>query len=99
MKIAGFDIGGANTDMAIIEFGSDGEMEKVRVDFRYLPMWLKKDELSETLLEMVGDDIQDLDGVGVSMTAELVDAYPSKAMGVIDIVDRVEGPSMCRWPT
>ncbi len=91
MKIAGFDIGGANTDMAIIEFGSDGEMEKVRVDFRYLPMWLKKDELSETLLEMVGDDIQDLDGVGVSMTAELVDAYPSKAMGVIDIVDRVEG--------
>ena len=91
MKIAGFDIGGANTDMAIIDFGSDGDMKEVRVDFRYLPMWLRKDELAETLLEMVGDDLDELEGVGVCMTAELVDAYPSKAAGVADIIDRVEG--------
>ncbi|ADL58820.1 H4MPT-linked C1 transfer pathway protein [Methanothermobacter marburgensis] len=90
MKIVGFDIGGANTDMALIEFGADGEMKKVRVDFRYLPMWLKHDELSETLIELTGDDLDDLDGVGVCMTAELVDAYPSKAEGVIDIVESVQ---------
>ena len=33
MKIAGFDIGGANTDLAIIDF-EDGEIKKIIVDWK-----------------------------------------------------------------
>ena len=37
MKIAGFDIGGANTDLAIIDFDND-EIRNIDIDFAYLPM-------------------------------------------------------------
>jgi len=78
MKIAGFDIGGANTDLAIIDFDQGGDIENIKADFRYLPMWTKNEELGKYLLELIGDEIENLDAVGVSMTAELVDAYKTK---------------------
>jgi len=89
MKVAGIDIGGANTDMAIIEI-EDGELKNIKVDFRYLPMWIRKNELKETLKELLGDEIDEVDGVGVTMTAELVDAYKDKEEGVRDVIGRVE---------
>ena len=85
MKIAGFDIGGANTDVAVVDFDESGNIIGVETDFIYLPMWMKNDELSETLIELVKTYVNELDGVGVSMTAELVDAYKTKKEGVIDI--------------
>lgn len=90
MKIAGFDIGGANTDLAIIDFDQGGDIENIKADFRYLPMWTKNEELGKYLLELIGDEIENLDAVGVSMTAELVDAYKTKKEGVLDIVNKVE---------
>ena len=48
-------------------------------------MWLKKDELGDALLRLLGDDLKDVDAVGICMTAELVDAYKTKREGVIDI--------------
>ena len=36
MKIAGFDIGGANTDLAVIDFKGD-EIKNIEVNFAYLP--------------------------------------------------------------
>ncbi len=90
MKVAGFDIGGANTDVAIIELGDDGEINSIKVDSRYFPMWLKRDELSNTLQDLIGEDIKEIDGIGVSMTAELVDAYKSKKEGVQDVIKKVE---------
>jgi len=90
MKIAGFDIGGANTDLAIIDFDHGGDIENIKADFRYLPMWMKNDELGNYLLDLIGDEITQLDAVGVSMTAELVDAYKTKKEGVLDIVKKVE---------
>ncbi|HSO25611.1 MAG TPA: hydantoinase/oxoprolinase family protein [Methanobacteriaceae archaeon] len=90
MKIAGFDIGGANTDLAIIDFDQGGDIENIKADFRYLPMWSKNEELGKYLLELIGDEIEQLDAVGVSMTAELVDAYKTKKEGVLDIVNKVE---------
>lgn len=89
MKIAGFDIGGANTDLAVVEFDDKGSIINIRTDFSYLPMWNKKDELSQTLLDLVGKDMDEIDAVGISMTAELADSYQSKAEGVLDISARV----------
>lgn len=90
MKIAGFDIGGANTDLAIIDFDQGGDIENIKADFRYLPMWMKNEELGSYLMDLIGDEIDQMDAVGVSMTAELVDAYKTKKEGVLDIVRKVE---------
>ncbi|MGB7968911.1 MAG: hydantoinase/oxoprolinase family protein [Methanobacterium sp.] len=88
MKIAGFDIGGANTDVAVVDFDESGNIIGVETDFVYLPMWMKNDELSDALIKLLGNDIDEIDGVGVSMTAELVDAYKTKKDGVIDISNK-----------
>ena len=88
MKIAGFDIGGANTDVAVVDFDESGNIIGVETDFVYLPMWMKSDELSGALIELLGTSFNEVDGVGVSMTAELVDAYKTKKEGVIDISNK-----------
>lgn len=85
MKIAGFDIGGANTDLSLVHFDETGDISIVKTDFLYFPMWLKKDELGKALLNLVKDELNDIDAVGICMTAELVDAYKTKKEGVIDI--------------
>lgn len=85
MKIAGFDIGGANTDMAVVDFDAQGNITAIKTDFEYFPMWLKKDELGDALTRLLGDDLNDVDAVGICMTAELVDAYKTKREGVVDI--------------
>ncbi|HIH61483.1 MAG TPA: H4MPT-linked C1 transfer pathway protein [Methanobacteriales archaeon] len=89
MKVVGIDIGGANTDVAIIEV-ENGKLKDMKVDSRYLPMWLKKNELQETLKELLGSEMENIDGVGVTMTAELADAYKDKEEGVKDIIKKVE---------
>lgn len=91
MKIAGFDIGGANTDLAIIDF-EEGEIKEIKTDFEYLPMWRKNEELGETLIRLIENicPLSDIDAVGISMTAELVDAYETKKEGVLDIVLKSE---------
>ena len=90
MKIAGFDIGGANTDLAIIEYDDKGEIKNIETDFKYLPMWYKNEELGETLKQLIENicPIGEIDAIGISMTAELVDAYETKKEGVLDIVDK-----------
>jgi len=85
MKIAGFDIGGANTDFALVHFDETGDISIIKTDFLYFPMWLRKDELEKALLHLVKDEVSDIDAVGICMTAELVDAYKTKEEGVIDI--------------
>jgi (4-(4-[2-(gamma-L-glutamylamino)ethyl]phenoxymethyl)furan-2-yl)methanamine synthase len=85
MKIAGFDIGGANTDVAVVEFDEYGKIIGIKTGFIYLPMWMKKDELKEALKDLLGSSEDEIDAVGVSMTAELVDAYKTKKEGVVDI--------------
>ncbi|MGC9516792.1 MAG: hydantoinase/oxoprolinase family protein [Methanomicrobiales archaeon] len=90
MKIAGFDVGGANTDVAIIDFNNSGEISNIEVDYKYLPMWAKKEELGVALKKLLGPHIDDLDAVGICMTAELVDAYKTKKEGVLDIAKKVK---------
>lgn len=96
MKIAGFDIGGANTDLAIIDF-ENGEIKNIDVDFAYLPMWSNNDDLSQVLVELIENicSISEIDAVGISMTAELVDAYDTKKDGVLDVVKKCEDTFSC----
>lgn len=96
MKIAGFDIGGANTDLAIIDF-EDGEIKNIEVDFAYLPMWSNNDDLSHVLVELIENicPVSEIDAVGISMTAELVDAYDTKKDGVLDVVKKCEETFSC----
>ena len=96
MKVAGFDIGGANTDLAIIDF-DNGDVKNIEVNFKYLPMWSNNDELSNVLIELIENicPISQIDAVGISMTAELVDAYGTKKEGVLDIVNKCERIFSC----
>ncbi len=43
-------------------------------------MWSNNDDLGNTLFELIQNisDIGSIDGIGISMTAELVDAYETK---------------------
>ena len=92
MKIAGFDIGGANTDLAIVDFDENGEIINIATDFKYLPMWSNKKDLGDTLLNLINNitNLESIDAVGVSMTAELVDAYDTKKEGVLEIAKEVK---------
>lgn len=97
MKIAGFDIGGANTDLAIVDFDDKThEIKNIATDFEYLPMWCNKEDLGDTLLNLIqktdvsGGGIDSIDGIGISMTAELVDAYETKKEGVLDIANKTK---------
>jgi len=96
MKIAGFDIGGANTDLAVIDF-ENGEIKNIEVDFAYLPMWSNNDDLSRVLVELIENicPVEEIDAVGISMTAELVDAYDTKKDGVLDVVAKCEEIFSC----
>ena len=96
MKVAGFDIGGANTDLAIIDYEND-EIKNIEVDFAYLPMWSNNDDLSGVLVELIEKicPLDEIDAVGISMTAELVDAYDTKKDGVLDIVEKCEKTFDC----
>ncbi|WP_458456724.1 hydantoinase/oxoprolinase family protein [Methanobrevibacter sp.] len=96
MKVAGFDIGGANTDLAIIDFDGE-EIKNIEVDFAYLPMWSSNDDLSRVLIELIENicPVSEIDAVGISMTAELVDAYDTKKDGVLDVVMKCEETFDC----
>ena len=96
MKVAGFDIGGANTDLAVIDFEGN-EIKNIEVDFAYLPMWSNNDDLSRVLVELIENicSITEIDAVGISMTAELVDAYDTKKEGVLDVVKKCQDTFDC----
>ena len=91
MKVAGFDIGGANTDLAIIDFEND-EIKEIKTDFEYLPMWSDNSRLGSILIDLIEGicPLEEIDAVGISMTAELVDAFETKTEGVLDIATTCE---------
>jgi len=97
MKIAGLDIGGANTDLAIVDF-KDGNIEKIAINFEYLPMWSNNNDLIPTLKKLIEEitPIDSIDAVGISMTSELVDAYETKKEGVLDVILKCEELFSCK---
>ncbi len=90
VKVLGFDIGGANTKAAYIHV-EKSKKPSIRVGVEYFPMWKEPVRLREVLLslgERLG--VGELDGLGVTMTAELSDVYQTKQEGVHQILSIVK---------
>ena len=81
--VIGWDIGGANTKAVFLRT-ENGQIEELRTIIKYFPVWKNPEKLAEVLLtlkEKVSGNTT-LDGVGLTMTAELSDAYQTKREGV-----------------
>jgi len=82
----GFDVGGANTKAAFVQT-EKGKVTEVKVASTYFPIWKNPQKLPSVLLvlkEQLG--ASKIDVVGVTMTAELSDAYQTKREGVHHIL-------------
>jgi (4-(4-[2-(gamma-L-glutamylamino)ethyl]phenoxymethyl)furan-2-yl)methanamine synthase len=90
VKVLGFDIGGANTKATYIET-EEGTVKKLRTSMEYFPIWKDKEQLPNVLdkLKKTVTDSATLDGVGVTITAELSDAYMTKKEGINHVLDCV----------
>ncbi len=90
VNVLGLDIGGANSKAAYAAT-QKGAIREVKVAVEYFPVWKEPQKLTEVLLKLKATLFQSkLDGVGVTMTAELSDAYQTKREGVNHILDCVE---------
>jgi probable H4MPT-linked C1 transfer pathway protein len=89
----GWDIGGVNTKAVALRKSSRDTIDSYETRSAYFPIW--QHSLSELpqLLAQIKDDLcknRRPDSVGVTMTAELSDAYQTKREGVNHILDSVE---------
>ncbi len=86
----GLDIGGANTKAALIST-KNGSAEEVKTAGEYFPVWKDPKKLSDVLSRLAEklSSTAKLDCVGVTMTAELSDAYQTKRDGVNHILSCV----------
>ena len=86
VDVIGYDVGGANTKAAYISV-RDGKCFNARVAVEYFPVWKYPEKLADVLLKLKHQlcDCR-LDGIGVTMTAELSDAYQTKREGVNHIL-------------
>jgi probable H4MPT-linked C1 transfer pathway protein len=83
--VLGYDVGGANTKAALLSI--KGGKVSVTVASKYFPIWKTPERLTEVLLSLKAQLGADgLDAVGVTMTAELSDAYQTKREGVDHIL-------------
>lgn len=86
VNVIGLDIGGANIKAAWIST-QNGKVKDSKVVSEYFPVWKKRDDLASKLLEIKENLCRGaLDGVGLTMTAELSDAYQTKQEGVDKIL-------------
>jgi probable H4MPT-linked C1 transfer pathway protein len=89
VNVLGLDIGGANTKAAFIKT-KDDTIKELRTSMEYFPMWKKGKEQLPMVLEKLKKRLVDstaLDGVGVTITAELSDAYSTKKQGINHVLD------------
>lgn len=90
VSVLGLDIGGANTKAAYINT-DNGVIRKFKAAMEYFPVWKNPEKLSTVLYRlrrMVSGSVK-LNCVGVTMTAELSDAYRTKREGVNHILTHV----------
>ena len=89
-NVLGLDIGGANTKAAYIEI-DNGYVTECKTAIEYFPVWKSPEKVS-LMLSRISKTMKGsakLDFVGVTMTAELSDAYTTKREGVIKILKHV----------
>ena len=86
-RVIGWDIGGANTKAVFLRT-ENGQVRDYKGLIEYFPVWKNPEKLVEVLLtlkEKVSGNTP-LDCVGLTMTAELSDAYQTKRAGVNHIL-------------
>jgi len=91
VNVLGLDIGGANTKATFLKT-KDGTVKELRTFIEYFPIWKSGKEQLPKVLEKLKKRLVDstaLDGVGVTITAELSDAYWTKKEGVHHVLDCV----------
>lgn len=86
--VLGWDVGGANVKVARIE---EGAPEPIVLE-RVLPLWREAHRLAAVLAEAAdgvrgSGGIQDIQAMGVTMTAELADCFATKREGVASVLD------------
>jgi (4-(4-[2-(gamma-L-glutamylamino)ethyl]phenoxymethyl)furan-2-yl)methanamine synthase len=86
--VLGLDIGGANTKAALINI-QEGHVASVLVASEYFPVWKNPEKLANVLSALKEKLGGKIDAVGVTMTAELSDAYQTKRQGVNHILSSV----------
>jgi probable H4MPT-linked C1 transfer pathway protein len=87
VNVIGWDIGGANTKTAFVST-KNGVIRELKTAIEYFPVWKDSEKLSKVLLGLnkrLSGSVK-LDCVGVTMTAELSDAYRTKREGVDHIL-------------
>lgn len=87
VTVVGWDIGGANTKAVYIRI-ENGYVKQIKTAVRYFPIWKDPEKLFSVLLklkEKVSNKAK-VDAVGLTMTAELSDAYQTKREGVAHIL-------------
>jgi probable H4MPT-linked C1 transfer pathway protein len=92
VNAVGLDIGGANTKISFLKAENDA-VKTVKIACEYFPIWKRKmGELAALIkslkLKVAGQ--AELDVVGVTMTAELSDAFQTKREGVKYVLNSVE---------
>ncbi len=81
----GLDIGGANTKAAVVDGGGT-----TRIVSDPFEVWAHPGELAGAIASVVGRLELDAAPVALTTTAELVDVYPSKRDGVLNVLDAAE---------
>ncbi len=90
MDVLGYDIGGANTKAAFVRT-QKGKLTHVEVATEYFPIWKEPEKLVNVLLSLKNRlGVDRLDGLGITMTAELSDVYATKREGVLNILAGVK---------
>ena len=90
VDVLGYDVGGANTKAALVSV-KKGKLLNVKVAVEYFPIWKDPEKLTLILLRLKRSlCVTKLDGLGVTMTAELSDAYQTKREGVNHILGCVK---------
>ena len=86
-RIIGWDIGGANIKAAIIQ-SEKKTIKSIKIIKEYFPIWKESSKLAESLLE-IQKRISSIEpsAMGLTMTAELSDAYRTKREGVNHVLN------------
>jgi len=87
VTVIGWDIGGANTKAVFLRT-ENGCVKEIRTAVEYFPVWKDPEKLVSVLSalkEKVSGNFE-VDGVGLTMTAELSDAYQTKREGVAHVL-------------
>ena len=87
VSVIGWDIGGANTKAAFVR-SKNGCVEELKTGIEYFPVWKDPKKLANVLLTLKEKlcRVTRLDCMGLTMTAELSDAYQTKREGVNHIL-------------